>query len=394
MRIAHIIPGFNIGGTQRVVLDLIKNRLFQDIDNIVIAASSNNSETLKSKFINVSQKIYQTEFYSNIPYFKPYRLYSIANRLYRRFKSKRCAFKLLLQLKKNYIDILHIHIPSYFPLYHLLYYANKFDIPCVITFHREINRSISDWKKLLSFIKFYIINPVVFTQVSKPINSNFLNIAHFMNIPVNIIPNGVDTLKFNRCFVKTTINKHISKLMDTSNLIILNIGRLKRVKGQDLLIHAIKKMENKDKISLIIVGDGNERQNIEELIDNLCLSDKVFLLGERNNISEIMNKCDLYVSSSRSEGFGLSLVEAMAAGLPVITTDVGPCSSIVQNGYSGIVVPSENPDAIANAIDNFIQTPYMLEIYSKRSSKRAIDFDINKMVSRYFEIYYDILKKV
>ena len=129
------------------------------------------------------------------------------------------------------------------------------------------------------------------------------------------------------------------------------VGRLSAAKDHATLLDAMRRLiDSGANAVLVIVGDGELRRDIEDLRRRLDLDARVHLLGARSDIPELLSAFDAFVLSSLTEGYSLALVEACAAGLPCIVTDVGGNTEIVRNQVSGLVVPSANPEALASAM--------------------------------------------
>jgi glycosyltransferase involved in cell wall biosynthesis len=140
-------------------------------------------------------------------------------------------------------------------------------------------------------------------------------------------------------------------LSGTRNLITA-AGRLTRQKGFDLLIEAFSMAAgDKPEWSLVILGEGEERRSLEDLADSLPVRDRVILPGRIRNIGQVMERSDMFVLSSRYEGFPNVLLEAMASGLPVIATDCpfGP-AEIVRQNIDGMLVPNQDTETLAHAM--------------------------------------------
>ena len=133
---------------------------------------------------------------------------------------------------------------------------------------------------------------------------------------------------------------------------ILSVGRLVYAKNYSLLIRAFAKSRAKSEANLVIVGEGEERIMLEGLSKDLGVADRVYLVGKKESAIEYFRKASLFVLSSRYEGFGIVLLEALAFTPGVIATDCdfGP-REIIKNKESGLLVPSEDEDVLAKAID-------------------------------------------
>ncbi len=145
-----------------------------------------------------------------------------------------------------------------------------------------------------------------------------------------------------------------------------------------------------NKPELYILGEGHEKENLESLISELKLQDKVFLPGFVDNPSEILSSANLFVLSSNREGFGNVLVEALSCGLPLISTDCpsGP-SEILKNGQLGKLVPVNDVKSMTDAIIEAINNP---DKYSTREERmlRAKDFSVENVVNQYELLFENI----
>jgi len=178
------------------------------------------------------------------------------------------------------------------------------------------------------------------------------------------------------------------------DFICVTVGRLVPVKGYSFLIHAMGKLsQTVPNVKLLIAGDGSERESLERQVLNLGLEDRVLFLGLREDIPEILSCGDLFLLSSVNEGFGLVLLEAMAFKLPIIATRVGGVPEVVEDGKTGLLIPSEDPEAFVSAV---------LRIYRNREWGRDLglagyervkrNFDLAGIVQKLENLYVDLLQ--
>ncbi|MDB6175435.1 MAG: glycosyl transferase group 1 [Chthoniobacteraceae bacterium] len=225
-----------------------------------------------------------------------------------------------------------------------------------------------------------VLRRLTYTSAKSVILLNKQSLNYFsvsIRRQVEIIPNAVNAFKsYNYCS-----DTHISKT-------IVSVGRLVRQKGYDILLEAFNLVawRNPD-WTLRIYGDGPLRSSIEAQIKALGLSDRVYLEGVTKNISDAYRSSDLFVMSSRFEGFPNSLCEAMAAGLPVISFDcpTGP-SVIIRHGIDGLLVPQEDTWALAEAMENLIADRDRREAFGEKAKEVTLRFSTPQIMSKWEEI--------
>ncbi|MBI3864311.1 MAG: GT4 family glycosyltransferase PelF [Planctomycetia bacterium] len=166
-------------------------------------------------------------------------------------------------------------------------------------------------------------------------------------------------------------------------------------KDQRTLLRAVRLVvDRKPDFTLDIVGDGSDRTTLEALCDELKLRSHVQFLGFRHDVHELLPQADLFVLSSVTEGLPMTLLEAMAAGLPIVSTDVGGISELVRHQETGLLVAPQNPEALACAILELVHDPQR-SVDMGRAGRRRVEqeFDIRVVTARYEELYRTLLRK-
>jgi glycosyltransferase involved in cell wall biosynthesis len=169
---------------------------------------------------------------------------------------------------------------------------------------------------------------------------------------------------------------------------IVAMGRLVRQKGFDLLIEAFARCAGQHpEWSLVILGEGEERSNLESLISAMGLQDRVRLAGKVPQPSHILGQADLFVLSSRFEGFPNALMEAMACKLAVISTDCpnGP-RDIVRDGVDGLLIPPDDVNALAKGMDRLMANPMERQRLGAGATEVVKRFSIEKIMSMWDEL--------
>jgi glycosyltransferase involved in cell wall biosynthesis len=205
------------------------------------------------------------------------------------------------------------------------------------------------------------------------------------------IYNGMAQIDF---LQKENAKKILQSKMQVTNdkLLVASIGNLYKTKDFKNFIRAIAILNTnqKSQITALVIGDGSEKQNLEKLIKELKLENNFFLGGKINNAVQLLSAVDIYVCSSVKEGLPYSILEAMQAGLPIVTTNVGGIPELITNGIEGILVEPQNSDALANAIVNLINNNELgIKLGEAARSKVLQNFTLEEMIKKTKMIYLD-----
>jgi glycosyltransferase involved in cell wall biosynthesis len=177
-----------------------------------------------------------------------------------------------------------------------------------------------------------------------------------------------------------------------SDHLIVAMGRLSQEKRFDLLIRAYSKVatEHKD-WNLIILGEGPEREALETLREELGLADRIMLPGTVKHPHVLLKRSDMFVSSSELEGFPMALCEAMACGLPVITTEYHSAAhDIVKDGHNGIIVPAGDEQVLAETMIQLIEDPGERTRLADNSPEVGIRFSVDAVMERWEQLLKEV----
>jgi glycosyltransferase involved in cell wall biosynthesis len=200
-----------------------------------------------------------------------------------------------------------------------------------------------------------------------------------------VVHNGMEKINFE---TKETARKYLVDLtgVEPAKITIGTISELHKNKGLDFLIWASVGLP--DNVSVFIIGEGEERKNLETLIKNLNLQNKVFLVGKIFEARRFLKAFDIFTLTSRTESLPYVLLEAGLAGLPVIASRVGGIPEIVENQKNGILVEAGNISEISKSLKNLVLEPRKREIFADALQEKVEkEFSLQKMISE-TEIFY------
>jgi glycosyltransferase involved in cell wall biosynthesis len=204
-------------------------------------------------------------------------------------------------------------------------------------------------------------------------------------VKLSRISNGVDVVQFRHGEDKSRLRKALH-LPDKKTIVYT--GRLSIEKGVDFLVRSFSMVDSKRVYQLIIIGDGPERENIVQLLDNCHLGKSVFLLNSIDDVASYLNASDLFILPSRFEGLSNSLLEAMACELPVISTRVGGSTDIIEHGSNGLLVDVDNVEQVLNAIAYVFDDSRLAASLGNRARKTIEEqHDLSTIADEYVMLY-------
>ena len=171
------------------------------------------------------------------------------------------------------------------------------------------------------------------------------------------------------------------------SLLLLTVGRLQAPKDYATLVAALARLRDLS-VRTQIVGDGPDRPVVTAALRDAGLDESVELLGDRDEVASLLAAADCFVLASRSEGLPLSVLEAMAAGLPVVASDVGGVHELVADGVTGSLVPPGDPAALADALRELLRDPARrLQLGAAGRARVLADFTVERFQEAHLELY-------
>jgi glycosyltransferase involved in cell wall biosynthesis len=287
------------------------------------------------------------------------------------------VLKLARIVRRNQIEIVHAHVARDYPLAAAV--ARRAGAHLVLT--RHVLFPLSRIHKLTLRRTSRVI------AVSESVAESLRAQEIFPGEIIVCIHNGIDVDRFAKGGEAAQQNR-------STLLRVGMIGHLAPIKGQaDFIRAAAAVSARRDDVEFMIAGEdksrsGENRRQLENLIDALGLRQRIKLAGWVDDIAKLLATFDLFVSPARSEPFGLSIVEAMAAGVPVIATRSEGAREIIVNGETGRLVPIEDPESLANAIDEVLSDRELGERLSENARRVVHErFSLERMVAATEQVY-------
>lgn len=263
------------------------------------------------------------------------------------------------------------------------------NVKIILTTHINLDDNISQrsdplLKFLLRiFVRLFYNQADSLVFVSKQLAEDCTNKFKLKTNLISVIYNGISIIKN---------NLHSKR---KNNNTIISIARLVEQKDHLNLIKAFSLLLKKiPDAKLWLLSDGPERKNLERYAKKIKIQNKIKFFGWVKNIYPYLKKASIFAFSSKREGFAIALLEAMACGLPVISTDTpfGP-REILDNGKYGILVPMKNPEIMAKAMYELLTNKKKYQYYSQKSLERVKYFSLEKMLKAYKKLILEVLNK-
>lgn len=356
-RVLLCIPSFAMGGAEKFAVDLA-TKLNKSKFEVTVAQTRNNVDSeFKAIIKNAGIKIVD-----------------LSGKTYLEMLRKQFDY-----LKKNKPTVVHANTGS---ILHVMLACWLCRVPKrLYTVHNEANLLFgnSKIKKLiyrLAFSFFGFIPVAICPTVKETLMREF----GFSSKKIPVVNNGVDINKF---------HPERPKVISDS-IQIISVGTLYWIKNQRMTINTICDLHNEGlNVSLDILGDGEDREKLDKLIKDRHAESYIVLHGIQKEVEKYLQKADIYVSASKTEGLPLSILEAMACGLPIVATNAGGSKDIVKNGINGFLIEVDDEDGLKEALRSIIKNRSLQNNYSWKSREIAETWSAENCTHGYEELYLD-----
>ncbi|APY12586.1 N-acetyl-alpha-D-glucosaminyl L-malate synthase BshA [Seonamhaeicola sp. S2-3] len=300
--------------------------------------------------------------------------------------------KLVDMVKLHGIEILHVHyaIPHAYAAYMAKQMLKEegINLPIVTTLHGTDITLVGSHPFYKPAVTFSINKSDAVTAVSKSLKNDTLRLFDVKK-DIHVVPNFIDLDKYNHSF--TDCQRHM--MAEDNEKIITHISNLRPVKRVQDVISVFYNIQKEIPSKLMFIGEGPEKEHVEQRCIELGIVDKVIFFGRSNEIDKILCFSDLFLLPSLTESFGLAALEAMASKVPVVSSNTGGIPEVNIHGYSGFLSDvGDVEDMTKNAL-YILSDEKRLKTFKENARKQALKFDLHEIVPQYEVIYQDTLAK-
>lgn len=301
------------------------------------------------------------------------------------------ASKLVDVVRYEKLDLLHVHYAI--PHASAAYMAKKIllqeghYVPVVTTLHGTDITLVGNDQSFAPVVSFSINKSDGVTAVSESLK---LQTLHDFNVKkdIRVIYNFIDFKRFRR-----TEKDHFKKaIAPDGERILVHTSNFRKVKRVSDVVRIFQRVHEVIPSRLLLVGDGPDRRNVEELARNLGLANEIRFLGKQDAVEEVLAISDLFLIPSGSESFGLAALEAMACEVPVISSNIGGLPEVNIEGETGFLSDVGNVDEMAANAIHILENEERLNTFRKNALKQAQRFSLENILPEYESLYQHVLQ--
>lgn len=300
----------------------------------------------------------------------------------------------IVEVVKNFnIQILHAHyaIPHAYAAFMAkqILLSEGINVKIITTLHGTDITIVGKHPYYKTAVNFSINASDIVTSVSESLKNDTLSYFEInKDKDIRVVPNFINLDK-EEVLPKVCKRKMVAK---DDEFVITHISNFRKVKRIDDVIKIFAEILKHKPAKLVMTGDGPEREMAEVLCQELGIQQKVIFLGNYLNISEILCFSDLFLLPSQTESFGLAALEAMALGVPVISSNAGGLPEVNIEGVTGFLSDVGDVSAMVKNALKILETPETLKSFKQNAKNQAQRFDENKIIPIYEELYNEVIK--
>lgn len=364
MKISHVVENLNRGGLERVVIDLARAQADAGHDCQIICLY--DAGMLAGELASSRVKVIACDK--------------------REGADLRAILRLRRALSAQGTEVLHSH--NGIPHYYAMAAALGLGLTRVVNTRHGMGDINPSSRREWLFRQSMRLTDVS-VAVSEAAAAKLADTGTVAKDKLRVVPNGIHTGPF------TERNNDARRALASSlgvspdTRLVGFVGRLNWAKDLETMVAAFAQLHARhDDVALVLVGDGGERGILEAAIARAGVGDRVFLLGDRSDVPQLLPAFSVFAMSSISEGYSIALLEACASALPIVATQVGGNAEIVSDGVNGRIVPARDPDALASALDEVLSDAARAEDMGRAGRNWLLSnatFEV--MATRYLDVY-------
>lgn len=291
------------------------------------------------------------------------------------------------------LDLIHVHyaIPhaSAAWMAQRILVSRGLNIPFITTLHGTDITLVGRDPSFEPVITFSIERSNGVTAVSESLKQD--TYAHFpVKRDIRVIPNFVCVDQYPSAPDPALRQRYAPN----GEKLLVHISNFRPVKRVEDVVHVFRKVREHMPARLLMIGDGPERQRVENLCRQMKTCNDILFLGKITRPEDVLGSCDLFVLTSESESFGLAALEAMACSVPVVSTDTGGTPEVNIHGVSGLLSPVGDTDAMAANALEILKDGTSISRYRKGAWEQAQRFDVHTVLPRYEALYAEVLEAI
>ena len=302
--------------------------------------------------------------------------------------------KLVEVVSKYNLEILHVHyaIPHAYAAYmaKMMLKEKGINIKVVTTLHGTDITLVGSHPSYKTAVEFSINNSDVVTSVSESLKQDTLRLFKITN-EIKVVHNFIDTEKYDRESLNECQRIAVAKPEERILTHISNFRPVKRIEDVIKIFHSVKKVIS---AKLLMVGEGPDKRKAELLVKKLGISDSVIFLGNSHEIEKILCYTDVFLLPSKSESFGLSALEAMAANTAIISTNTGGLPEVNVHGVTGYLSHLGDVEDMSKNTLNILKDDLTLSRFKLNAKNHTNKFRLENILPIYENIYSSVLEKV
>jgi L-malate glycosyltransferase len=295
-------------------------------------------------------------------------------------------------IRNNKLQLLHVHyaIPHASAAYMAKSILEKegITIPVITTLHGTDITLVGRDKTYAPVVAFSINQSDAITAVSENLRNETYK-TFKIEKPIEVIHNFVDVERFQR----KPIDAFRKVLAPNGERILLHASNFRKIKRVQDVVKIFHNVNKQIPSKLLFVGDGPERQMTEELSRELGICDDISFVGKQEQMEDILAIADLFLLTSEYESFGLAALEAMAAGVPVVSTNAGGLGEIMIEGETGYMGNVGDVDTMSRQAISILENEERLQVFKAAAARHARKFDIHNIIPLYEKLYDQVLSK-